>query len=256
MPVINPFRRVELFSTLGGGSTFGTFSAVNVSNAIANSNGKPLDWWVRGDTAGNISNAFRKANSANLFTVAVLQPPVGTPNNGHLSAWGDATISWTDGPPGNVSGSTLNAHSLGDAEEGAGAGYRITVPNAPQWPDWSLLKVWAFDWPQRRMHYRASLDNPTADADEVWIDSYSPGPSPNALPGEYIDWSQTRTITHEIRFAADAAGQTLTFDMTRTWNYYVSIYAVALYRAAIVAQHPRGAARSQTAVQRGRPAGA
>lgn len=249
----NPFRRVELFATMGGGTTFGQWGpSVNISAAISNSRGAPLDWWARGSTPGAISNGIRKANSPNLFSVSVFGQSDGDP--GRAFSWGDGTITYTDGPGG--AGSSGNAHILdGPDGPGAGGGFRISIPSASQWPDWWLLKVWSFDYPQRRMQYKASLDNPTADTDEVWIDYYSPGPSASAFAEEYLAWSQTRLITTEVRFAADGQGQTLTYDMKRTYQYFPSIYAVALYKAAIVPGPARGAMRALIAQGYASPAG-
>lgn len=257
MTVVNPFSRIQMSNTLGGADgTFGQWGpTVNISNALPNSIGKPLDWWARGDTSGTIANAVRKGNSPNLFSVTILNATDGQPADpGYVIAFGDGTISWTDGPVGNVVASTTNAHAI-EGPLGQGAGFRIQVPNCSQWPDWWLLKVWAFDYPTRRMRYKASLDNPLASYEELWLDPYVPGPTAAGGADDYTDWTSHRLITHEIKFAADAPGQTMTFDMTRTYQYWPTIYAAALYKAKIIAQPARGAIRAQTAIQRGRPAG-
>lgn len=257
MTVVNPFYRVDMNNTMGGAAgTFGQWNGatVNVSATTPNGSGLPLDWWVRGSSTGVIENGFRKGTSTNMFTVSILNATDGAAADiGYRFDWGDGTITWTDGPTGNVSGSTTWAHSI-EGPNGQGAGFRIVVPNVPAWPDSWLLKVWARDYPARRMRYKASLDDTKASTDELWLDQTVPGPGPNGLNDDYTDFCTHPSITHEIVFASDETGRTLTFDMTRTYQYWPTIYAVALFKAANVPDLPRGARRAQAAVQTRRPA--
>ncbi len=260
MAIVNPFTRVRLETRLGGAEgTFGDWSGsnVNVTTLVPSSaRGTPLDWWIRGSVAGNISNGFRKANSPNLISVSVLNPTDGNPADpGHAGtppSWTAGTIQWGDGPAGNVAGSTTSAHVL-DGPAGTGGGYRIQVP-ASLFPDFLLLKAWSWDYPARRMKYAASLNNtPTNSADAFQLSYYEPSVGSDSM--ETDEWTSRRCISTEVLFCADGAGQTLTYDITRFYEYWVSLYAVALYRAAIP-QSNRGGRIAPIATQRGRPAGA
>lgn len=232
MSISAPYRRVQLDATLGGADgSFGDWGAtVNISAALPNSLGKPLDWWVRGSVAGAISGGIRKLNSPNLFTVSILNPTDGQPADaGALADWAAGTITWTDGPTG--AGSSTKTHQL-DGPNGLGGGFRIAVP-APMWPDWYLLKVWTRDFAPRRMRYKATLDNARGSIDEVWIDYTTPGPSSIAIGDNILPWTNNARFSSEVKFASDEVGRTLTFDITKTREYYQGLYAVALYRAAI-----------------------
>lgn len=235
----NPFRRVQLNAAMED-ATFGDWggTVANLSAALPNSRGTPLDWWVRGNTAGGIGAGIRKANSPNLITVSVLQPTDGSGvDNGALFTAYGSSISYTDGPTG--AGTSTGIHRLNEpgdldgssvAQNWAGGGFRIVVP-AQQWPDWYLLKVWTHDTPRRRTHYKASLNNAQTSTDELWIDYYaSPQLSIEVAPDEYDKWALMPWITTEVRFAADEAGRSLTYDITRTFAYGCGIAAVALYR--------------------------
>ena len=252
----NPYTRVRLEAVLNRPDCpFGDWDTVNISTFVPPSaRGTPLDWWVRGSVAGNISNAFRKGGSPNLFTVSVLGSDAG--HTGTPPSWAKGTIQWSDGPTGNVSGSTTQAHQL-DGPSNSGDGYRIQVgtPNVPLWPDYYLLKVWSWDYPSRRNRYAASLNNtPRNDSDAINLSYYEPNSGAGA-GDDYTPWWNSRNITTEVLFTGDATGLSLVYDITRFYQYWMSIYAVALYRAAIP-QSTVGAKKGVPATQRGRPAGA
>ncbi len=261
MTYVNNYTRVRLDALLGTlDATWGQWTSVNIDAALATSRGLPLDWWIRGSTAGNISNGFFKNNSPGYLTVTVLNATDGQPadagHGGVPPGWASGTITWTNGPagpPGSPTGSTTQAHTL-DGPDGVGSGFRITVAVPTLWPDQYILKVWSWDLPARRNLYTASLNNTAASSDAITLsanEAVAPWDADDLSP-----WLGYKTLTTEVTVSADGANQTLTYDITRIHTYYISLYAVALYRKADSEAEGKGFRITNAAGQRGRPAGA
>lgn len=212
---------------------YGTFGPVNLSAAIPESEGPPIDWWVRGPVAGGLGSALRKNGGGGLITVSQVTA-AGFDNSTILDSQGDAGMfSWSDGPAGHVTG-TNDQHMQRFPSDNYDGGW-LTQVAVPQWADWQFLRVWHYSQ-QRREEFTALINDALGSNGGTIV--ITGGDATNAQQNK--DWVPSHPLVTQVKFCARQAGCTLSYKIRSLYEFNQGIQAVALYKAAVNVLSPGG----------------
>lgn len=213
---------------------YGTYGPVNLSAAIPESEGPPIDWWVRGPVAGGLGSALRKNGGGSLITVTQVNADAPANNSTILDSQSDAGMfSWSDGPAGHVTGSN-DQHLQRFQSDNYNGGWLVQAP-VLQWPDWYFLRVWHYSV-QRREEFTALLNDTIASNGGTVV--ITGGDATN--PQQNKDWVPTRPLVTQVKFCARQLGCTLSYKIRSLYEFNQGIQAAALYKAAVNVFSPGG----------------